>query len=344
MTKRFLLPVLSVVALLTTMLFVLYRENDTQFLAGGSKPLEFIFGRFVEPSALVSNVRKRPEDSLSVSRAGRVPELVLSGEVKALLALNTSFAIRSQIIKDLSRCLANDDVKALRGFLNVSVADYPNLEPIALNSLKNDLLEVLMDQRQLPVGLGQQVVEMFNDPSTDAMWREYCLQFLQPLYERCLAESMEHGAERSNAMPSAPSSLRTEQEAVLNALYAALDERDQELAGTALLGLDRLAKKYDQFDREAISAQAVEMAADPNASDRCRLTALRVAASSGNEKILLVARQLSMNAKTDLLRAAAITTLGEFCVPEDTELLVRLSFSSNRQIAAAAQAALAKRR
>ncbi len=269
-------------------------------------------------------------------------ELTLSDEVAKLLSSETSFAARAQFIKELSRSLLADDITALREFLSSSSVDHPKMKPMVLNSLKNDILEVLMDQHKMPEGLGQQVVDLFNDPSSDYMWREYCLQFMEPLWEKMSEDGRqrtEGGEQRAGEL------LKINQQSAIviqQCLFSALDLRSEDLAGTALLGLNRLAKKQEEFDRDEILEKAVEMTEDTRASDRCRLTALRVAASGASTNILLVARELAVNAKTDLLRGAAIATLGDFAEAQDRELLERLAATGNRQITTAAKAALKK--
>jgi hypothetical protein len=320
--------------------------------AGATEP-----GGAVSDSAVEAPARA-PEPVSPLALPDEKPETPaqLSAEVAGILSFDNSFAARSQAIRQLGRDLSADEVAALREFLATPLGQFPKMNPLALNSLKNDLLEVLMDQRQLPVGLGQQVVEMFNDPSTDAMWREYCLQFMAPLVEQTLLSARQQNGQTGVSSPQAEagssesvkgtayftSNLPPSAAPIIEAMMGALDERDQELAGTALLGLDRLAKKYEQFDREAVSAQAVKMAADPAAATACRITGLRVAASGGREEILPTARELAAGSASSLLRGAAITTLGEFGQSEDRELLKTLAASSNRQVAAAAHAALAK--
>ncbi len=290
----------------------------------------------VEPAVPVADIKSPPVVPVG-PKVENTATPVLSDAVKTLLSTNVPFTARAQIIQKLSRDLSADDVTALRNFLNAPPSDFPGTKPIALNSLKNDVLEVLMDQRRMPEGLGQQVVDLFNNSATDYMWKEYCLQFMAPFVEQQL---------KDGAVPEANGQAdpkRVEIAAVTHALYAALDDRGKDLAGTALLGLDRLAKAHGQFDRKAVLVKAVEIAKDPKASAVCRLTAMRVASSGGNADVLPAARELAQTGQTDLLRGAAITTLGDFGAPEDMELLKTLSASPNRQIAVAAQSALKRR-
>lgn len=277
------------------------------------------------PEKTVEPSFEQPE----ISEPANTPKIVLSDEVEKLLSQETPFVARAQLIKELTRSLSSDDVGALRDFLSSSATNYLEVRPIVLNSLKNDVLEVLMDQHEMPEGLGQQVADMFNDPDSDYMWREYCLQFMAPYYQRRMKD--DNVADDDSEVA-----------AVTDALFGALDERDEDLAGTALLGLDKLGKKYDDFDHGEVIRKAIEIAEDIDASARCRLTAMRVAAAADSEGILPTARELAQNAETDLLQGAAITTLGDFADPQDKELLTQLAATGNRQISAAARAALNK--
>jgi len=270
-------------------------------------------------------------------------EPVLSRSVAALLAPDTPFAARCEIIQTLSRDLSAEETDALRAFLSTSPSDHPGMRPAVLNSIKNDILEVLIDQRTLPAGLTEQVTALFTDPKGDYMWREYALQSLQSLYERVDPESEGGDAARiASAVPNSDKAVHSAQERILGILFSALDERKKDLAGTALLSLNRMTKQNDRIDREQVLAAAVDIAQDPQASDRCRLTALRVAAAGGLLEVLPAARQLAVSGRTDLLRAAAIATLGDFADPSDRELLASIASSGNRQLSSAAISALTK--
>jgi len=214
----------------------------------------------VEPAVPVA-VIKNPPVAPAVSKAENMTPLMLSDAVKDLLSTNLPFAARAQIVQKLGRDLSADDVTALRNFLNISASDYPNLKPIALNSLKNDILDVLLDQRQLPDGLGKQIADMFSSPSADYMWREYCLQYMAPYVERQIKDGVVQKAGQDDPK-------QVEMTAVTGALFSALDDRKEDLAGTALLGLDRLSKKHEQFNRTEVLSKALEIAGDKQASAR----------------------------------------------------------------------------
>jgi hypothetical protein len=328
------LSVLVLFALLAAVAWLVNRQQQpVQAPAEPQKPEESVASKAAEPSPVVVVDSEKAPVIQSAVNLQSTDNLMLSDAVKTVLNTNTLFRTRAETIKNLSRDLSADDVTALRNFLNLSASDYPNLKPIALNSLKNDILDVLLDQRQLPEGLGTQIAGMFSNPSADYMWREYCLQYMAPYVERQIKDGVVQKAEQNDPK-------QVEMTAVTGALFSALDDRKEDLAGTALLGLDRLSKKHEQFSRTEVLSKALEIAGDKRASARCRLTAMRVASAGGVKDILPTARDLAQNGETVLLRGAAITTLGDFGAPEDMDLLKTLSSSPNRQIAAAAQAAV----
>jgi HEAT repeat protein len=136
---------------------------------------------------------------------------------------------------------------------------------------------------------------------------------------------------------------------IRDAMFQALDERSETLAGTSLIGLELLSRTHEEFDRPAIVAKSLEIASDESASPSCRLTALRLASltsgepgAGGGELAANTARTLAQTGETVLLRSAAIVTLGETGTAEDRELLETFTFSDNKQIAAAALMALKK--
>ena len=337
---KIIVGIIGTSALLSLTVWLLLRGAESPVAATGPTE-EAVVATVGTPDSVPVAERAAPSAEEKV--------LVLRTPVQTILSRESTYLARAQQIKELDRNLPTEDVAALRDFLLLPPSEVENLSPIALNSIKNDVLEVLMDQAEMPDGLGQQVVDMFNDPNADYMWREYCLQFMQPFYERVAAESMEHGAENGDQRAGVrgqksvdDNQKDAELETIRETLFSALDERDEDLAATALLGLSRLAKRTEEFDHNEVIAQAIEIAEDPNASVRCRLTAMRVAAQAGNVEILPTARVLAMNGPTDLLRGAAIITLGDFADPQDRDFLETLAATGNQQLSAAAKVALAK--
>jgi hypothetical protein len=235
----------------------------------------------------------------------------LSASVKALLGLDEAkhnYNSLKTAIGRLSKDLSADDVAALRKMLTWPNDRFPEgMRPIEINAVKNDVLDRLLLQNELPEGLGLQIVEMASDFGNDPVWCDYCVQFMTPYYERAAGEvdlttenteeagiqlSVSSSAERSEDNlrtqivtkgNGSPGGEKSELEMVHDAMFQALDERDGTLAGTALIGLENLSRTHDEFDRDLIVSKAIEIASDESAHMESRLTALRLASQVGME-------------------------------------------------------------
>ncbi len=259
-------------------------------------------------------------------------------------------------IHQLGYELSDVDVSALMEMLMFPNDRFPEkMRDIEINAVKNDVLDRLLRQKQLPEGLGLQMVEMAENPENDPVWRDYCVQFMEPFYERrskVQSLKVERNSPPAEGRPKAgvgssesASSAQSVDEltAIHDAMFFALDERSETIAGTALIGLELLSRSHDEFDRKQIVEKAVEIASDEMASSSSRLTALRLSAmTEGSESAAGVARSLAQTGETVLLRSAAIVTLGEVGSADDRELLESFTFAENKQIADAARLALGK--
>ncbi|MBN2704302.1 MAG: hypothetical protein JXR23_08835 [Pontiellaceae bacterium] len=126
-------------------------------------------------------------------------------------------------------------------------------------------------------------------------------------------------------------------------MFAALDARDETIAGTALIGLELLSRSHSEFDRDMILDKASQIAANESVSNESRLTALRMSALTGGDKTTAdTPRLLAQTGETMLMRSAAVVTLGETGSTEDRELLESYTLSEDRQLAGAAELALEK--
>jgi len=209
------------------------------------------------------------------------PPAKVSDAVLTLVDPETDYQTRLGAMRKLGYEIPRQDLDALKDFL---VADIPADVKIprgAYNSIRNDLYEVLLRQKEMPEGLGDLLVGVVNNPGQDGMWRNYCIQFMQPFYERQfevgnveqtlpLPEVVASGSEASLRVQSAQSAdgqagkpaPHDELSVVRDALWNALGERENSNAGTALLGLDKLSRNYPEFDREEIDAAMLDLASD----------------------------------------------------------------------------------
>lgn len=189
----------------------------------------------------------------------------------------------------------------------------------------------------MPEGLGDLLVEVVSNPAQDGTWRNYCIQFMEPFYERQFeVESLKSEATNGDVNSS------EELQRVQDALWEALGERDNSNAATALLGLDKLSKNYSEFDRKEVEAAMLDLASDDQASVANRITAIRMCGEQGNVQALETARTLVMEGNTTLLRYAAIATLGDLGTEEDLALLQTYASSDDERIERIARSALKK--
>ena len=278
--------------------------------------------------------------------------LQLSDPVKALLGLDGEERNYSELLAEIHKLgvdLSDADVAALRELLKWPNDRFPaKMRPIEINAVKNDVLDKLLRQEELSAGLGIQIAEMAGNADNDSVWRDYCVQFMEPYYEKKLkVESLKVESEGQGRQDAGDT--EDELTVIHDAMFSALDERSDTIAGTALIGLELLSRTQEEFDREQIVEKAVEIASDWQASPASRLTALRLASQTSKEQgaeglaeTVEVARTLAQTGETVLLRSAAIVTLGETGSEEDRELLESFTLSENKQIAAAARLVLDK--
>ena len=267
----------------------------------------------------------------------------LSAPVRELLGLDEmarNYNSLERAIGQLSKDLGSDDVAALRDFLMWPNERFPEgMRPIEINAVKNDVLDRLLRQNTLPEGIGLQLVDMASNLGNDPVWRDYCIQFMTPYYERASEEfETTEYAENTESGKSVD-----ELKLVREAMLSALDEPTATIAGTALIGAELLSRTHEEFDRDTILAKQSKIAADESVSTASRLTALRMSSVTvGDETTADTARLLAQTADTVYMRSAAIVTLGETGSEADRELLESYVQAEDRQIAGAAKLALQK--
>lgn len=264
---------------------------------------------------------------------------VLSESVRVLAGLDgqdADYKTRLAAMRELGRDLALQDVEALMAFMRSADVEVTSMRPIELNSIRNDLMEVLLRQNVLPEGLGSLLVGVLGNREHGSMWRNYCLQFMTPYYERRFKDL-------STGQPSDTEVTSDgELQLVEQAMWQALDERDNSNAGTALLGLNELSEKFPVFDEKQVQAAMVDLAQDAAASEANRITALRLCGEQGHAEALKAARMVAQQGETVVLRCAAIATLGDLGGDEERFLLEEYAVSGEPRIARIAQMALEK--
>ncbi|MEI8354329.1 MAG: HEAT repeat domain-containing protein, partial [Lentisphaerota bacterium] len=205
------------------------------------------------------------------------------------------------------------------------------LQPLEFESIRNDTLDALLRQNQLPADLGRQIRKMFNDPGQNAIWRDYCLQHVQPFCE-------------ARWKTSQPVTDDPEWAAITNAYWWATRETDGTIAGTALIGMRMVAGKYPALSKEQVAQRALALAMDDACGEPSRITALRICGQMGQQAVVPQARVLAQTGQSLLLRCAAMATLGDLGEQADMELLQSFSATPDQRVRGIAASALKRLR
>ena len=238
------------------------------------------------------------------------------------------YRARIVAVHQLGTGLSADDVQALYWLLHQKFATQGDLSPEAFAALKNDALEALLRQATIPSDLGKEMVGMYRDRTTDLVWRDYLVQHFPMYVERRWPDA--------NA-PADPG--RAE---IFKAFDEALQEKDNGIAGTALLSFYRLVGKAPEADPATIGQNALALAKDGTCAVQTRVSAVGICGLTGQIAILPDARILAQTAEAIPLRLAAIATIGSLGTQEDRELLESLKAGSEERLHKAADAALKK--
>jgi hypothetical protein len=219
--------------------------------------------------------------------------------------------------------LSTNDAESLRDWLATPYDPANGLNLREFNGLKNSAADLLLQQPDLPAGLVVDFAAMFLDSLYDSVWRDYCLQFLSAGHEKL-----------SNRTDPDAASART---IALETLRTATSQRTETFAGTALLGLEAISRREPATVRPSeVATLATTVAKDEQASEPCRITALRVAALTGATAVLPTARDLAQTGETEMLRQSAVATIGDLGTAADRELLDALAHDNDKYVAATA--------
>jgi hypothetical protein len=246
----------------------------------------------------------------------------------AILATPIHYTARMAALQRLPQILSTNDATALVQWLTNPYDPACGLTSQEYNGLKNAAADLLLRQPEVPPAWVSSFATMFRDASYDPVWRDYCLQYLAIGQERVFG--------------------RTEPEAVttqalaLEVLREATSQRTASFAGTALLGLQAIARRNPEvMPTSEVATLATAVAKDDRSSEPCRITALRVAALQGAKEVLPVARELAQTGETEMLRMVAIVSIGELGSAADQELLDALTHDGEPHVAGIATQAAA---
>lgn len=278
--------------------------------------------------------RKPAHHSVS-SKPGVAVQQVLSGmnlpeniRVIGGLEPGRNYQKRVMAVQSLGRNLTTNEIAGIYVFLESRYEDYKNeLEPLEFESIRNDTLDALLRQKELPSDLGKKILKMYRDTGQDEVWRDYCVQHFKPYSEAKwkVWTQAKHDPEWAE---------------MTNAYWEATRETGSTIAGTALIGMGLVAEKYPGLAQEEVGKRALELAMDDTCGEASRITALRICGQMGQKEVMPKARVLAQTGESVMLRMAAIATIGDLGEKGDVELVQSLAGTSEDRIKFVAKAAL----
>lgn len=164
--------------------------------------------------------------------------------------------------------------------------------------LKNDILNVLQKQANLPPDLTAVLIDLYHDHEQNILMRDYALQHLVGWFQQL-----------GDLRDATPASVAETKGAIKKTLWEGVAESNTSIAGTALIGLSSLAQQ-SEVEADKVREAAFQLAADRTASELTRIAALQVCAQMGVEKALPVAVDLVGSAPSLPLKLSAVGAIG----------------------------------
>lgn len=276
-----------------------------------------------QPSAMVLAPKPPELDPVASNKALQV--VIAPGTTSRRLSVlmgdgeQKDFIARIQDARRLRGVLSEGEVQSLYSLLDRKDGQ-DALKPGQLNALKNDVVNVLRAQPEVPRLLAHNLMAMYNDRQHDKVWRDYCIQHLGGLYERI-------------GDPA-------QKQAVEALLWRATEETRLGIAGTALLALSHNTK--EGVDVTRVAARARSLCEDPQCGELAKITALQVCARLKDRGALPMARSVAGSTVSVPLRMSAIAAIGALGDATDRAMLEQYSKSTDMRLRKSAQAALAR--
>jgi hypothetical protein len=279
-----------------------------------------------EPPATVNALERSPELTPTGNAGHSKPDSPVQPKQSAS---NLVYLNEMSRINGLGDGLSLVDIKELYEYLERPVDASTDLDAVEINAIKNQIMDKLLEQRVLPGDLGMKLTELFKNKKNDELLRNYSLQHFEPL----LQQKVTRGIFMSDASDVVE---------VRSAFVSALDEKNNSIAGTALLGMERATALDPKIDRDLVARKAVQYAGDSGCDVRTRIAAVQVCGVMKRADALTVVRELAIKSDPVSLQVAAICTLGHIGGDSDIDGLREISGQGNRFVRNAAEQAIVK--
>lgn len=231
-----------------------------------------------------------------------------------------SYEPRAAAVHKLNDYLTSSEISLIKSFLYQKQMDLTNLE---FNSIKNDLVVILMRQKKPIPELGEWLIDMFADKTFGDTWRDYCIQFIGQLY---------------------PDSSPENKKKMITVLTGALKEKSNGIAGAALIALNRNSSDA-LVNRSELGKAACAIAVNAETPEYLKVTAIQIAALHGESEILLLCDKIIDSGNSSFstqLKMSAIAAVGILKSEERIAKIRPFEKSSDIRLASAAKSAINK--
>ncbi|MEM6885865.1 MAG: hypothetical protein AAF571_12620 [Verrucomicrobiota bacterium] len=190
------------------------------------------------------------------------------------------------------------------------------------------------------------LADVYRNPGQDLLVRDYAIQHMGLSMGTLIGQQqLQSPGSPQSAVNGEWLEMKNEVEEVL---WAAVEETNTSISGTALLALENMVQRVDFWDepekaRARLARVAIDIANNEQASVVARITALQVAAKGEQaDRVLEAARTIAGSSQNHVLRASAISVLGMRGTAEDQKLLLELLNRGDSRLQVAVRSALEK--
>lgn len=228
-------------------------------------------------------------------------------DIQLILDPSKENRLRADAIARLPKKVSDSNWQALKKFL--AARDASNDKQI-IQVLKNQLMDALCAMRPPPPELGDALIAIYRNADENVVIRDYAVQHLAALDQQLIANS--------------DSWALGERSTVQAVLWEAVGEKQNSIAGTALLGLTRLLEDDPQIDRLRLEKAALKLASDITAGELSRITAYQVCGVLNIKDALPTIESAAQQSSTIPTQISAIGALGVLGTSQDVSVLENL--------------------
>jgi hypothetical protein len=250
----------------------------------------------------------------------------ISATLQPVVNAMASYPERAAAVRTITTTATVADFNALYSFL---LTKSPEDDDQNGQVLKNQLMDVLCALNPPPAQLADVLAQIYHDRNQNEALRDYAMQHLATFHQQLNGASEEMRRIKSFEMAEAE-----------NVLWEGLSETDNSIAGTALLGLLRLAQSEPGYDEQAVAQAALNLARDNGAGELARITALQVCAKLQVTDALPLVMNAAQPTQTVPLRISAVGALGVLGGAEQVAFLDALIQGADERLKLPAQHAL----